>query len=250
MKELAELTMFLTLGISGMFIIFGIIMGIINRKNLSIGYRSLGKVFEKIYDFSCIIGTPIHEAGHYLMCKLFFIKVDDVKLYIPKKKRIGNRLGYVTMRPRRTILNIIGTFFVGIGPLILGSVVILLFSRLLLPEFFSEISKNVTITGLIKDFFSTENLLNYKFWILIIISMLIGFHMDLSKSDISNAKIGFISIIILNLFVSFIILKFNIDISVVYNYIVTYNIILGTMFSIVIIFQLVIMIILSIVKFF
>ena len=247
MKEVAELTMFLTLGISGMFIIFGIIMGIINRKNLSIGYRSLGKVFEKIYDFSCLIGTPIHEAGHYLMCKLFFIKVDDVKLYIPKKKRIGNRLGYVTMSPKSNLINIIGIFFVGIGPLILGSIVILLFSRLLLPDFWYGISKNTTIIELIKDFFSIKNLLNYKFWILIIISMLIGFHMDLSKSDISNAKIGFISIIIINLFVSFIIINFNVDISVVYNYIVTYNIILGTMFSLVTIFQLIIMIILFII---
>lgn len=86
--EVLKLTLFLTLGISGMFIIFGIIIGIINKKNVAIGFNSLGKVFEKIYDLSCLIGTPIHEAGHYLMCKLFFIKVDDVKLYIQKKKHL------------------------------------------------------------------------------------------------------------------------------------------------------------------
>lgn len=245
--EVLKLTLFLTLGISGMFIIFGIIIGIINKKNVAIGFNSLGKVFEKIYDLSCLIGTPIHEAGHYLMCKLFFIKVDDVKLYIQKKKRVGNRLGYVTMRPRTTIMNIIGTFFVGIGPLILGSVVILLCSRFLLPDFWNGINGNMSITDLFKDFFSWTNISNYKFWILIVISMLIGFHMNLSKSDIANAKIGFISIIILNLLISVIIIKFNVDISSIYNYIITYNIILDIMFSVVTIFQLIIMIILFIV---
>lgn len=151
------------------------------------------------------------------------------------------------MRPRTTILNIIGTFFVGIGPLILGSIVILLFSKLLLPDFWNGINGGMQITDLFKDFFSWSNITNYKFWILIIISMLIGFHMDLSKSDISNAKIGFISIILLNLLIAIIIFLFKIDISAIYNYIITYNIILGTMFSVITVFQLIIMIILFIV---
>lgn len=66
-----------------------------------------------------IIGTPVHEMGHALMCLLFGHKITDMALWQPAS-RDGN-LGYVSHAYRpRNLYHILGNLFIGIGPIFSG----------------------------------------------------------------------------------------------------------------------------------
>lgn len=84
-----------------------------------------------------MVGTPIHELGHFLFCKLFGFHVGEVALFRPLAGRADGILGYVqySYNPEN-LLQLLGCFFVGVAPLILGALVIVLVLRLLAPEVF------------------------------------------------------------------------------------------------------------------
>ena len=66
-----------------------------------------------------IIGTPVHEMGHALMCLLFGHKITDMALWQPAS-RDGN-LGYVSHAYHpRNLYHILGNLFIGIGPIFSG----------------------------------------------------------------------------------------------------------------------------------
>jgi len=77
------------------------------------------------------IGTACHELGHALFCVIFRHKITELKLFSPDTKT--GTLGYVshTYEPG-SIYQTIGNFFIGIGPILLGSLAIYLTSILLL----------------------------------------------------------------------------------------------------------------------
>ena len=82
-----------------------------------------------------IIGTPVHELGHALMCLLFGHKITDMALWQPAS-RDGN-LGYVTHAYRqRNLYHVLGNLFIGIGPIFSGLAVLTLAFFLGFPETF------------------------------------------------------------------------------------------------------------------
>ena len=84
-----------------------------------------------------MVGTPIHELGHALMCLLFGHRITDMSLWQPRAKD-GN-LGYVTHTyHRRNPYHILGNLFIGIGPIISGLAVLALVLRLGFPATFSD----------------------------------------------------------------------------------------------------------------
>ncbi len=66
-----------------------------------------------------VIGTPIHELGHAVMCLLFGHKITDMALWQPADK--SGTLGYVThaYNPKNPY-HILGNLFIGIGPIFSG----------------------------------------------------------------------------------------------------------------------------------
>ena len=67
------------------------------------------------------LGTPIHELSHAAMCVLFRHRVDDIALFEPDRE--SGRLGYVKHSFRRgNWFEEIGNLFIGIAPLIGGSI--------------------------------------------------------------------------------------------------------------------------------
>lgn len=80
-----------------------------------------------------IIGTPIHELGHALMCLIFGHKIQEVCLWCPNSG--DGTLGYVEHSyNRRNIYQRFGNMFIGMGPIFSG----LLFTFLVMLICFSE----------------------------------------------------------------------------------------------------------------
>ena len=69
---------------------------------------------------SSVIGTPIHELGHAVMCLLFGHKITEMKLLLPPGHSSGT-LGYVAhdYNPRNPWARL-GNLFIGMGPIFSG----------------------------------------------------------------------------------------------------------------------------------
>lgn len=159
--------------------------------------------------FTAIIGTPLHETAHWLGCKLFGFKVLDVELLRPLKYRQDGVLGYVeySMNPNN-LWQKLGSFFVGIAPMILGGIFILIVLRLLKPEIalnikdkVSSVSKKGEKAGFLAVSFAAfcgfwKGLFSLKKWgwlrgiICLYIVMSISMHMTISEADVEGAKVG------------------------------------------------------------
>ena len=83
-----------------------------------------------------VIGTPVHELGHAVMCLLFGHRIEAMRLWNPKSD--DGRLGYIEHSYRKSNpYAVIGNYFIGIGPLISGGAVVLLLLYLVFPDTFS-----------------------------------------------------------------------------------------------------------------
>lgn len=136
-----------------------------------------------IYVFG-IIGVPIHELSHYIFCLIFRHKVHKVKLFSPNFKT--GVLGYVYHSyNKRSIYQSVGQVFVAIAPMIGGTFLILLLSKLFNIEGFD-----------IKLVMQNPSLI-FKYMIFIYIFMCISSHMVWSLQDIKSCFSGIVCISIL-----------------------------------------------------
>ncbi|MFB6226417.1 MAG: hypothetical protein ABEJ02_03620 [Candidatus Paceibacteria bacterium] len=184
-------------GTAGIFFIFGYLFyylqkGILKQYQKSFGWNSMM--------ITAWIGTPIHEFGHLLFALIFNYRIKKVELFNPNKKtgRMGHvKYGYV----KHSILHRFGKFFVGAGPLILGSGIILVLMYFLVPngaEIYQTILKNSQASFLAQaqnvlvDLFAAENLTSYKFWIFTYLALSLVTHISPSKRDRSQMWSGLI----------------------------------------------------------
>ena len=195
----------------GVILIFGSLIAFCNKTFYSnIGYRS-----NALCIATGFIGTPIHELSHALFCVIFRHKINEIKLFT-----IGSdgTLGYVSHSyNRRNIYQRIGNFFIGVGPILGISAVILLIAKLFLPDLPTEIlaqSQNYTPqAGILSAFEGIANSLiaffsyigSPKWWIFIAISMLLSLHMTLSKADLHGVADGLLFLLPLLLLIDTII---------------------------------------------
>ena len=79
----------------------------------------LGRSSGRLFDVTAPIGTPIHELGHAVMCKLFGHKIVKMKLWSPRAE--NGVYGYVNHSySRRNLWARFGNLFIGMGPLFSG----------------------------------------------------------------------------------------------------------------------------------
>ena len=183
-------------GLCGMFISF------CNR----IFYDCLGDTAFFIVRFSGIVGTPVHELSHALMCLIFGHRVTKMQIYNFKKK--SKTLGFVEHTyNRRNLYHLVGNFFIGIAPIVVGGLAVTLFVRLLTPSMYfamrGEINSFVTTSGIdfavgffksiisiFLSFFALSNFISWRWWLCIVLAFAISVHMEISRSDIKGGLKG------------------------------------------------------------
>ena len=153
-----------------------------------------------------LIGTPIHELSHALMCLVFGHTIQDIVLF--QVDSDSGTLGYVSHSYRKNnVWHLIGNYFIGVAPIACGAVFLLLGIKLLLPETYVSVSAELDafsiyigggaswgwisrmgelIVGILSVLFS-EALTSYKWWIFIVLAMCVALHMNLSGADIKGA---------------------------------------------------------------
>lgn len=82
---------------------------------------------------SSVIGTPVHELGHALMCIPFAHRITDMKLLLPPSRR-SRTLGYVEHSyNRKNLWAVFGDLFISFGPIFSGLGVMILVLTLCFP---------------------------------------------------------------------------------------------------------------------
>lgn len=183
-------------GLCGMFISF------CNR----CFYDCLGDTAFFLVRISGFVGTPVHELSHALMCLIFGHRITDMKVYSLKKR--SKTLGYVEHSyNKRNLYHLIGNFFIGIAPIVVGGLAVTLFVRILTPWMYnsmmSEFSKVVAADGaqvpvqivkgagaIFLSFFKLSNFSNWRWWLCILLAFAISIHMEISRSDIKGGLKG------------------------------------------------------------
>ena len=188
----------------GVLVVCGLLLGFVEGKSTELLYRLFG--WGGVL-FTGVAGTPIHELGHYLMCKLFGIQVTEVALFRPVAGRADGILGYVRYAyDPGSLWQRLGSFFVGIAPMVLGVAAILLLLRLLTPEVFRSSSDRLTgalgdrrgppallgaaCSGFFSGLFRLRGLAILRGVLCLYLVFSISTHMTLSPADLRGAAAG------------------------------------------------------------
>jgi hypothetical protein len=188
---------------AGIFV-FGLLIHFISQ----LTFKSLDKSFgSKGVYFVAWLGTPIHELGHALFCLIFFHKIDDIKFFKPDP--VTGTLGYVYHKwnPRNP-WHVLGNFFIGVGPVILGCAVLFAIFYFLIPDSsrvwdsinvgVSEMDNSSPIGSYLSVFqgsalaiisliFTVSNLSGWQFWVFLYLSICVASNVRLSWADIKGS---------------------------------------------------------------
>ena len=149
------------------------------------------------------LGTPIHELSHAFMCWVFRHKIKEIALFEPDQK--SGRLGFVrhSFDPRNRFQRV-GNFFIGIAPLIGGSIGLALLLWMFYPEAArtaleltgqdaegDAIQKSIGIaTTIFGNVINVQNFFTPRFWVFIYLVLCVGTHMAPSPTDYEGAWNG------------------------------------------------------------
>ena len=116
----------LTLGIP---VICGLAVGLCS----SVFSRLMGSGSRAVFDLTAIIGTPVHELGHAVMCPLFGHRIEKMRLWSPFSE--NGMYGFVDHSyNKRNPWALLGNLFIGLGPIFSGMLVTVLMLRFCFPE--------------------------------------------------------------------------------------------------------------------
>jgi hypothetical protein len=203
----------------GPLILLAFLMHLISGYSARLGARAFGpKTFFYLF---MLIGTAVHETSHAIFALLFGHKVTKIELF--SGDPTSENPGSVTHEYNsKNLYQNMGNFFIGIGPILFGSLFLFLLSYLLFGfgyrhmvlsniniESFTELSSLKAIGLSIVDNFGTYlHLVFYgdrsswwKIVILIYLLYAVGSSVSLSPSDINGSASGFaVFLVVLLLF--------------------------------------------------
>lgn len=168
---------------------------------------------------SSIIGTPIHELGHALMCPLFGHKITKMVLWQPRSD--DGVLGYVRHTYNaRNLYHRLGNLFIGTGPIFSGMAVLSLLLFFTFPHTWSVyITSGLSLVGsnasVVDIFLSGLHIIpnmitefgngDVAIWarLLAVLAMLsVSLHINLSPADIKGSASAFPPYLVIALLVT------------------------------------------------
>ncbi|MFH1646435.1 MAG: hypothetical protein ABID71_01910 [Chloroflexota bacterium] len=191
---------------AGVFI-FGLLIHFFSQ----LTFKSLERAFGRkgVY-LVAWLGTPIHELGHALFCVIFLHKIVKIEFFKPEP--VTGTLGYVSHTWNRSNpWHILGNFFIGIGPVLLGCLALLATFYFLIPgssrawdAILAGVRgvENINTPGgylailrgsslaLAASIFTLENLAGWQFWVFLYLSICVASNVRLSVSDLKLALSG------------------------------------------------------------
>ncbi|MGE5627962.1 MAG: hypothetical protein ACM3X7_07565 [Solirubrobacterales bacterium] len=200
-----------TIWLAGVIITAGFILNILRNNSIKNFQRSFGK---KAIIITGILGVPIHEMSHAFIALLFGHKLTKVKLFqSPDENGV---MGYVNHTySRNSIYQQLGNFFIGIAPIIGGTISIIVLMYFAMPETYNQFTNLVlkdlqwstmnkhAFESILKAYgriaetvFTIKNMGNPLFYIFIFAAISISSHISLSPADIKGAAKGLFSIIL------------------------------------------------------
>ena len=232
------LTFVQLISLFGILIVIGFLIHIIERQSIKFIYKSFGL---RGLLFTSWIGTPIHEFGHYVMCKIFNHQVIAVQ-WFPKDQHAGV-LGFVEHRYNsRSLYQKIGVFFISIGPLFSGLLALSLLLYVLLPNSFNtfvHFTKSIEPASLTPEnialilkasfemmltIFTLDNVTTIGFWIFLLLAACICTHMSLSPADLRGAFSGLMTIAIALFIVNLVAVFIGFNTTILIALFATYNV--------------------------
>lgn len=155
------------------------------------------------------LGVPLHELSHLAACWLFRHRVVAVSLFDPDP-RTGT-LGYVQHAyRRRSLYQIAGNFFIGVAPLVGGSLFLMAMLWLLLPDLGTLAAPSAAVdpnplgqvagTGvaaleMLRRLFSGGHMASWRLWVFLAIALCTAMHMAPSRPDLAGALPGFLLVL-------------------------------------------------------
>ncbi len=158
------------------------------------------------------LGVGIHELGHAIMCPVFGHRVEKLRLFSPDAS--AQTLGYVkhSYNPRNPY-QVVGNFFISLGPIILGTAIIwtaayfLLSSEIMVQakahpwgwENFHSLDSSWNFVAstwdstlnICRSLFTTQNGVRWQTWVFSYILASVGSGISLSWEDITGGFFGF-----------------------------------------------------------
>jgi hypothetical protein len=182
----------------GLPLLLGFIQHFISKKNEQMGYAVMGRTaFQWLF---ARLGVPVHELGHALFALIFRHKITDIKLF--KADSGDGCLGYVNHTfNKKSLYQRAGNFFIGIGPVLFGSLVLFVVSKLMfsyqMPQVaggFENVWSNfgAILSGtkaLLSAIFASGSVLKPVLFLYLVFA--IGSNITLSASDLKGAGTGF-----------------------------------------------------------
>ena len=234
--------------ILGTFLL-GLILNFIEDRNIDYLQNGLGR---KGILVTGIVGVPVHEMSHFLACKLFGHDVEKVELFRPTKSKSDGVLGRVVhSRNKGNVYKMIGDFFIGTAPVIIGSFIVYMLIKLYLGSEFAIFNMIIDIE---KSLEMIENLDLFKFFVHIVMAGIntlfliinspslvsikgivllfaiysICIHLSLSRADIENSKSAIPIVVLIIMLCTVIFGLMRIDFSGKFIRLVTYMFLIMT----------------------
>ena len=181
--------------------------------------KILGRGGYKTVLVSSVIGTPIHDMGHAIMCLLFGHRIEKMVLWQPRSA--DGTLGYVQHTYNRSNLyHRLGNLFIGTGPIFSGMAVLCLGLYFAFPGAWSAysatvmplVARNAPVTEFLSAGVSIVPHMLREFgsgavalWaqILAVLVMLsVSLHINLSPADIKGSLNALVPYLVLALLVT------------------------------------------------
>ena len=197
----------------GTMIGFGLVNSLIRKASSTYIYWTSGSFGLWLTSF---IGTSVHECAHAFFVIMSGHKINGMKLF-PSIKQFGSGepLGYVNYSHSRGFFGMMSLFFIGIGPMLWGPILILVLMKLLLPSTYSIVLDTINtffatpdsinivsmlgniIVSFFKGIFSIEIITSWQFFVFLFLACSIACHTTLSWADIKGALKGFLYLLLI-----------------------------------------------------